>query len=55
MVSVVWYGERMPTIVKNLMESPAGESETFRTLLDLPGLRLEYIVSNGQTSAEGFW
>ena len=45
----------MPPVVKNLMESPAGETETFRTLLDLPGIRLEQIVSSGQASAEGFW
>ena len=45
----------MPPVVKNLMESPPGETETFRTLLDLPGIRLEQIVSNGQASAEGFW
>jgi cupin 2 domain-containing protein len=24
-------------------------------LLDLPGIRLQQIVSNGQASAEGFW
>lgn len=41
----------MPPVVKNLMESPPGETETFRTLLDLPGIRLEQIVSNGQASA----
>jgi len=45
----------MPPAVKNLMESPAGETETFRTLLDLSGIRLEQIVSHGQASAEGFW
>jgi cupin 2 domain-containing protein len=45
----------MPPAVKNLMESPLGESETFRTLLNLPGFRLEQIVSNGQASEEGFW
>ncbi|MEI6492763.1 MAG: cupin domain-containing protein [Verrucomicrobiota bacterium] len=45
----------MPPVVTNLMESPAGETETFRTLLDLPSIRLEQIVSNGQASAEGFW
>lgn len=54
-VADVWYGERMPPSVKNLMDSPAGETETFRTLLDLPGMRVEQIVPNGQTSAEGFW
>ena len=43
-VPVVWYGEQMPPIVKNLMDySPPGETETFRTLLDLPGIRLEQI------------
>ena len=45
----------MPPVVKNLMESPPGETETFLTLLDLPGIRLEQIVSNGLASAEGFW
>jgi len=45
----------MPPVVKNLMESPPAETETFQTLLDLPGIRLEQIVSNGQASAEGFW
>ncbi len=37
------------------MESPPAETETFQTLLDLPGIRLEQIISNGQASAEGFW
>ena len=36
------------------MDSPSGETETFCTLLDLPGIRLEQIVSNSQASAEGF-
>ena len=45
----------MPPVVKNLMDSPPGDTETFRPLLDLPGIRLEQIVSNGQASAEGFW
>ena len=45
----------MPPVVKNLMDSPLGATETFRPLLDLPGIRLEQIVSNGQASAEGFW
>jgi cupin 2 domain-containing protein len=45
----------MPPVVKNLLESPAGVTETFQTLLDLPGTRLEQIVSNGEASAEGFW
>ena len=54
-VLVVWYGEQMPPAVKNLMDSPPGETETLRTLLELPGIRLEQIVSNGQASTEGFW
>jgi len=41
--------------VKNLMESPPGETEYFRTLLNLGGIRMEQIVSNGQASGEGFW
>lgn len=45
----------MPPVVKNLMESPPAETETFQTLLDLPGIRLEQIVSNGQASTKGFW
>ncbi len=45
----------MPPVVKNLLESPPGEAETFRTLLNLPGIRIEQIVSNGQPSADGFW
>ena len=45
----------MPPVVTNLMESPPGETETFRTLLDLPGIRLEQIVSNGHASEVGFW
>ena len=49
------YGEQMPPVVKNLMDSPPGETETFRPLLDLPGIRLEQIVSNGKASEEGFW
>ena len=45
----------MPPVVKNLMESPPAETETFQTLLDHPGIRLERILSNGQASEEGFW
>ena len=45
----------MPPVVKNLMDAPTGETEIFRTLLDLPGIRLQQIVSNGQASAAGFW
>lgn len=45
----------MPPVVKNLLVSPPGEAETFRTLLNLPGIRIEQIVSNGQPSEEGFW
>jgi len=45
----------MPPIVTNLMESPQGDRETYRTLLDLPGIRLDQIVSNGEASGEGFW
>ena len=46
----------MPPVVKNLMNySPPGETETFQTLLDLRGIRLEQIASNGQASKEGFW
>lgn len=44
---------RMPPIVKNLMDAPPGEAEEFRTLLDIPGLRLQQIVSNG--CASGDW
>ncbi len=45
----------MRPVVINLLEPPQGETETFRALLDLPGIRLEHIVSNGQASADGFW
>ncbi|MEI8312582.1 MAG: cupin domain-containing protein [Verrucomicrobiota bacterium] len=45
----------MPPVVKNLMYSPPGKTETYLTLLDLPGIQLEQIVSNGRASAEGFW
>ena len=43
----------VPTVVNSLMNSSPGETETFQTLLNLPGLRLQQIVSNGQASAEG--
>lgn len=33
----------------------AGTSEQFDTLLERPGLRIERIVSTGQSSPEGFW
>ena len=45
----------MLPVVNNLMDSSSGKPETFQTLLNLPGIRLEQIVSNGQASAEGFW
>jgi len=43
----------MPPIMKNIMDAPPGEKEEFRTLLDMPGLRLQQIVSNG--CAGGDW
>ncbi|MCW5943800.1 MAG: cupin domain-containing protein [Fimbriimonadaceae bacterium] len=33
----------------------ASKQETFETLYDLAGLRIERIVSRGQTSPDGFW
>ena len=45
----------MPPLVKNLLDPAPGGREVFRSLLNLPGIRLEQIVSNGQASAEGFW
>lgn len=36
------------------LPAPAG-SEIFTTLLQRPGLRVERIVSDGQTSPAGFW
>ena len=45
----------MPPSVNNLMDSFPGETKTFRTLLDLPGIRLQQIASNGQSSEVGFW
>ena len=45
----------MLPIVNNLMASSPDVTETFQTLLNLPGIRLEQIVSNGQASEEGFW
>jgi len=41
--------------VRNLFQTPAGDCETFETLLSRPGLRLERIISRGDTSPEGFW
>jgi hypothetical protein len=43
----------MPPVVTNLLEFTAEERETFRTLLDLPGMRLEQIVSNGHAVTHG--
>ena len=37
------------------MSVPPAEGETFRALLDRPGMRLEQIVSRGEASPEGFW
>jgi len=34
---------------------PAEAEEKFETLSDLPGARVERIVSRGQTSPPGFW
>lgn len=44
----------MPPLVKNLMDAPPGEAEEFRTLLDIPGLRLQQIVSNGCPSGDWY-
>lgn len=42
---------------RNLLEPlpPAGAEEHFEALLQRPGLRLERIVSHGQTTPEGTW
>lgn len=45
----------MPHVVKSLMDFAPGTTETFHALLDLPGMRLERIVSNGQAGPDGFW
>lgn len=34
---------------------PAGDAESFATLLDAPDVRIERIVSTGQCSPPGFW
>ena len=34
---------------------PQGEDEFFEEILSQPGIRIERIVSHGQTSPEGFW
>jgi cupin 2 domain-containing protein len=34
---------------------PRGNKETFETILKHPGLHIEKIVSNGQTTPEGEW
>jgi len=45
----------MAPVVKSIIDADPGETETFQTLLDHPGIRLERILSNGQASEEGFW
>jgi RimJ/RimL family protein N-acetyltransferase len=44
------------TIAANLVETVAfGSEETFEELLNSPNLRIERIVSTGQSSPDGFW
>lgn len=57
---VVAYAKASPyagqTIARNLFESIAPVSEeSFEELLKTPNLRVERIVSTGQSSPEGFW
>jgi len=47
--------DEVPPVVKSLMDFAPETTETFHALLDLPGMRLERIVSNGQAGPEGFW
>jgi len=43
--------------VMNLLALPekAGRDETFETLLQRPGIKVERIISNGQTTPPGEW
>lgn len=43
----------MPSLFDDLPERPA--EEAFTTLCDVPGVRIERIVSHRHASAEGFW
>jgi cupin 2 domain-containing protein len=43
----------LPNLFANLPAS--SPDELFATLLETPGLRIERIVSYGQSSREGFW
>lgn len=47
----------MNTQTNNLFSDipPRSEEELFITLLEKPGVRIERIVSYGQSSPEGFW
>ncbi len=44
---------RNGNLLANLPRGNAGE--TFETLIETPGARIERIVSNGQASPPGFW
>jgi cupin 2 domain-containing protein len=49
-------GSTMSDLTDLFAEIPADRSEElFQTLLDTPSVRIERIVSQGQSSPEGFW
>jgi cupin 2 domain-containing protein len=47
-------GARFGSLLEGLPSSPQPD-ELFTTLAALPGVRIERIVSTGQTSPDGFW
>lgn len=47
-------GARFGSLLEGLPASPQPD-ELFTTLATLPGLRIERIVSTGQSSPDGFW
>ncbi|WP_042689366.1 cupin domain-containing protein [Azospirillum sp. B506] len=47
-------GARYGSLLEGLPASPQPD-ELFATLAALPGVRIERIVSTGQTSPDGFW
>jgi cupin 2 domain-containing protein len=45
----------LPRNIFDIASLPHGNKETFETILKYPGLHIEKIVSNGQTTPEGEW
>lgn len=53
MVKQKWMTAKIESLLPPV--SASARQEVLNTLLQMPGFRLEQIVSNGEASAEGFW